>query len=69
MRLFDNQQEAEAYANSMVDEYSAICYYFKNPNEKYIKRFEYNPSQGAYDAKRKWIQTPYNNANFTPPKK
>ena len=66
MRLFDNQKDAEAYANSLVDEYSAVCYYFQNPNEKYIKRFEYDVATGAYDALGKWVQVPRNNANFTP---
>ncbi len=67
MRLFDNQQDAEAYANNLIDGYSIVCYYFKNPNEKYTKRFEYNPSYGAYAVNTNaWVQVPYNNANFTP---
>lgn len=60
MRLFDNQTDAENYANSLED--TVVCYYFEAPNKKYSNKFIYYPTGFSVGCKNK---ARFNNANFT----
>lgn len=70
-KLFDNQQAAEAHANSCTDDWEIACFYFSTPGGPVTKKWRYRTTTmkiiGSHNTGNFCRTYPANNnADFTP---
>jgi hypothetical protein len=65
-KLFDNQIDAQNYANAST-EYTILCCYFPKSGDTYSKKWEYHPQHSIRTQNSQgWQFIQNNNADFTP---